>query len=87
MAFRTLRFLVATDRPLSAIETTKSDSFSLSEAFIAKLSVPSVDIRMAGPPAVAANVSPRVGSCTTPTVGRPATTSPIETQKNGMPLA
>ena len=46
-------------------------------------SVPSVDMSMAGPSAVAANVSARVGSWTTPTVGRPSTTSPIDTQKNG----
>src|SRR4029078_8776454 len=87
MALRTFRFRVAADRPDSAIETTKSESVSLSDHSIAKLSVPSVDISIAGPPAVAANVSPRVGSCTTPTYGRPATTKPIDTQKHGMPLA
>src|SRR3954447_6946992 len=87
IALRTFRFLVAADRPDNAIDTTKSDSLSLSDASIAKLSVPSVDVCMAGPPAVAAKVSARVGSCTTPTYGRPSTTRPIDTQKNGMPLA
>ena len=42
---------------------------------------------MAGPSRVAAKVSSRVGSWMTPSVGRPSTMSPIETQKNGMPLA
>ena len=54
---------------------------------MAWLGDPSAAASMAGPSAVAANVSPRVGSWTTPTDGRPSTTSPIDTQKNGMPFA
>jgi len=43
--------------------------------------------RVAGAPVDAAKVSARLGSRMTPTLGRPSTTSAIETQKNGMPLA
>jgi hypothetical protein len=60
---------------------TKSLSAPLSDAWIG--CPPSV----AGPSPVAANDSPRDGSWTTPITGRPASTSAIETQKNGMPLA
>ena len=81
MAFRTFWERNATDRPLSAIEMTKSESLSLSEAWIAW------PWSVAGPSIVAAKVSPRAGSCTTPPAGRPSATSAIETQKNGMPLA
>ena len=52
-------------RPLSAIEMTKSESLSLSEAWIGRPS------RIAGPSAVAANDSSRVGS-TDDTDDRPA---------------
>ena len=41
----------------------------------------------AGPSATAENVSPRIGSWTAPAAGRPSTTRPIETQKNGIPFA
>ena len=81
IALRTLRARLAAVRPLSDIEITKSDSFSLSEARTGR------PLRVAGPSTVAANVSSRVGSRMTPTAGTPSTTSPIETQKNGMPLA
>ncbi len=87
IAFLTFRARDATDRPDSAIEITKSDNFSLSDAITAWLGVPRVDVSSAWPSAVAANVSDRVGSWTTPTLGRPSTTSPIETQKNGIPFA
>ena len=63
MALRTLRDRVTADRPLNAIEITKSDSLSLSDAWIG---CPS---RVAGPSAVAPNHSLRVGSTTTPTDG------------------
>ena len=69
IALRTLRARVATARPLSDIEMTKSVSLSLSEAWIGR------PLSVAGPVAVAANVSSRVGSRMTPTVGRPSTTS------------
>ena len=41
----------------------------------------------APPSATALNVSPRIGSWTAPAAGIPSTTSPTETQKNGIPLA
>ena len=44
-------------------------------------------LSVAGPSTVAANTSFRVGSRMTPTAGKPSTTSPIETQKTGSPLA
>ena len=81
MALRTIRARVISAGPESAIETTKSDSSSLSEASIGSPS------RVAGPSSVATKVSRRIGSWITPTTGRPASTSAIETQKNGMPLA
>jgi hypothetical protein len=81
ITLRTDRARVATDRPASAIETTKSDSLSFSDGTRAW------PFRVARPPWNAANVSFRVGSWTTPTTGRPASTRAIETQKNGMPLA
>jgi hypothetical protein len=87
IAFLTLRARVTTDRPDRAIEITKSDSLSLSDAVTAWLGRPRGDVSSAGPSAVAAKVSDRVGSCTTPTLGRPSTTSPIDTQKNGIPFA
>ena len=37
-------------------------------------------LRRVEPPALALNVSPRTGSWTTPTTGRPSATSAIETQ-------
>ena len=69
ITLRTLRARVATARPLSAIEMTKSDSLSLSDAVTAWLDEPTVDVSVARPLAVAANVSDRVGSWMTPTVG------------------
>ena len=69
------------------MEITKSESRSLSLASIAWLGVPSEPASKAGPSALAAKVSARVGSWTTPTDGCPSTISPIETQKNGMPFA
>ena len=54
---------------------------------MAWLGDPSAAASMAGPSAVAAKVTPRVGSWTTPTDGRPSTMSPIYKQKNGMPFA
>ena len=81
ISLRTARARVAADRPESAIWITKSDSLSLSDAVIGR------SLSVAGPSAVAANSSFRVGSRTTPATGRPSTASPIETQKNGMPLA
>lgn len=87
IALRTARARVATARPLRAIEITKSVNRSLSEAWIAWLPSPSDPDSRAGPFAVAANVSPRVGSWITPIAGWPSRTRPIETQKNGMPFA
>jgi hypothetical protein len=81
MALRMLRAREVAVRPLRAIEMTKSESLSLSDAWIR------CPPRVAGPSAAAANDSSRVGSRTTPTTGRPSATSPIDTQKNGMPLA
>jgi len=68
-------------RPLRDIEMTKSDSRSLSDAWIA------APLSVAGPSAVAANSSRRVGSRMTPIAGAPSTTSAIETQNTGKPLA
>ena len=82
IALRIARTRVATDRPPSASETTQSLSSSFSDAWI-RASRPG----RPGPSATAANVSPRIGSWTAPTAGRPSTTSATETQKNGIPLA
>ena len=60
---------------------TWSDSFGLIDARIGR------PLSVAGPSAVAAKVSARVGSRTAPATGRPSTTNPIETQKTGSPLA
>ncbi len=78
---------VAAPRPLSDIEMTKSVRRSLSEAVTAWLPCPSEPDSIAGVSVVAAKVSSRVGSWMTPSAGWPSTMRPIETQKNGMPLA
>ena len=80
-ARRTARPRVATARPPSDSEITQSVSLSLAEAWTTRS--PSI----AGPSAVAQKVSPRIGSQTAPTAGRPSTTRPTETQKYGIPFA
>jgi hypothetical protein len=80
-SFEIARARLATDRPASESEMMASDSFSLVEAWTAR------PLSVAGPSAVAANVSPRVGSRTAPATGRPSTTKPIDTQNTGRPLA
>ena len=64
-----------------ASEITKSDNRSLALTWIGRPS------SWAGPSRVAANVSARTGSWTTPTLGTPSTTRPMATQNRGIPLA
>ena len=86
IALRVARARVATARPPSARWTTQSVSVSFSEARIGGES-PAIRDSHAPPSATALNVSPRIGSWTAPAAGTPSTTSPTETQKNGIPLA
>ncbi len=80
-ALRTAWAREVTARPARASWTTKSSRRSFDDAVTTRS--PSI----AGPSAVAQNVSPRIGSWTAPAAGRPSTTRPTDTQNSGSPLA